>query len=195
MKRLLIATAVLLLATGASAEYCYNQATGECYPNILGGCPEGYTVVAECPAGQPTPVPTIAPTPVPTPVPTPEPGNFFDTHGIKFGAVSLAKFLAFLTALTAAVQFIKKILENLSKWQWLLKLIPPLATVFAFLANGIGPIVINAVLTAVVLIPPALTDNLLSIAEIASIIGVIIGNDIFYRLIRDLGWLWPKKTG
>jgi uncharacterized membrane protein YqaE (UPF0057 family) len=97
--------------------------------------------------------------------------------------------------MVTAVQFLKKMLENLSKWQWLINLVPPLAVVFKFLSTGFGPLLINLLLTVGTLVPAAVGDGLLSVLEIASIIGVVIGNDILYKLFRDLGAIWPKTKG
>jgi len=190
MKRVLIGAAVLAFAAGASAQVCFNPDTKTCVPNIFGGCPEGTVSMEACPPETVTPTP--APTVVPTPVPTP-PSSYFDTHGIKFSAKTLAKLLAFLAGLVTGIQFLKKVLENLSKWEWLVKMIPPLATVFAFFSSGLGPIILNFALTLATLLPAALTDGLLSITEIASLVGVVLGNDLLYRIIRNAGVVWPKK--
>jgi len=104
----------------------------------------------------------------------------------------LAQALAYLATFTAGVQALKKVLENAAKWEWLLKLIPQLAKVFEWFAHGVGPQVLNLLLTGGAALAAALNDGKLSLGEIIAVLGGMVGVDLIYRLIR--GWLFPKKA-
>lgn len=183
-----------LLAGGASAQVCYNEATQRCYPPIFGGsCSTGDTLVAECPVAQPTPVPTVVPTVVPTPVPTPAPDpSFLDKIKIVLNQGLVLKLLGFFTSMVVFIQALKKALEAIAKWEWLLKLIPQLGVVISFLAHGVGPIILNALLTLAVSAPVVLTDGVVTLREIITLIGLVIGNDVIYRAVRDWLGIFPK---
>ena len=108
-------------------------------------------------------------------------------------AEHLAQALALLATITGAVQAIKKSLETAAGWEWLLKLFPALAKVFDFFAHGIGPLILNGVLTLTTMLSVALsTDGVLTWAEALAAIIAAVGADVLYRLIR--GWLFPKTA-
>ena len=102
----------------------------------------------------------------------------------------LAVWIAAITGFVGAVQGIKKILENLAKWEWLLKLVPPLAKVFAWLAHGIGPVILNAMLTGGTMLLAAISDGTLTGGEALNILLAVFGADLIYRALR--AWVFPK---
>lgn len=138
------------------------------------------------------------PCPTATPVP-PVPGGWWDLVKAyadkvsiwKGDAASVARILALLASFLAIIQGIKKLLENAAKWEWLLKLVPQLAVVFAFLAHGIGPIILNALITGGTLATAAIQDGTLTLGEVLAILLAVGGVDVLYRLVRK--YLFPVK--
>jgi hypothetical protein len=185
---------------------CYNEASNTYYPAgsiKIGGALDEHGCVAanldvwtegECPAV--TPVPTV----VPTPVPPPEEGGLWalikawaDRFTIwKGDTASVAHILAVLATFLGVIQTLKKVLENAAKWQWVLKLIPQLAVVFNFLAHGIGPMILNALVTGGTLLTLAVQDGAVTAGEMLGIFGAVVGVDLFYRFIRK--FLFPKTA-
>lgn len=210
-KQLLVAIAALFLALPLAAQdysgCCYNGQQNLFYPagsmENFGpldehGCVESWVDVwsAEpCPAMTPVPA-----TPVPTAIPPPADGGFWglikawaDKVTLWKGDVgSVAKIIAMLFSFLGIVQALKKLLENAAKWEWLLKLIPQLAVVFSFLAHGIGPIILNALITGGTMLIAALQDGALSLGEVLAVVVAVVGVDLFYRLIRK--YLFPKTA-
>ena len=202
MRRSFLAVlALTLVASFASAEVCYNPTTGACSPNIFGTCPEGFVAQESCPAATPaycfsattgacgpasifggtcpdgfaavTACPTAPPvaTPTPTPVPTPEPG-LLDKVKLTLNSKLVLKLLGFFASMVIFVQTVKKVLEKIKDWEWLLKMVPQLGVVISFLTHGIGPIILNAALTFAVGAPAVLADNVVTLREIITLIGL-----------------------
>ncbi len=162
-------------------------------------CPQVTPVPPATPTVVPTPIPTVAPTPPPPP-PPPEGGGLWDLikawadrfviwHG---DAASVGRILAVLATFMGVVQGLKKILESATKWEWLVNLIPQLSVVLNFLAHGIGPIIINALVTGGTLLTAAVADGSLTAGELLAIVGAVVGTDVLYRLVRGL--LFPHST-
>lgn len=182
MKRFL-GLLLLVPSLALAGDYCKNETTGQCYPNILGGCPAGSVQVDYCPPVTPTPVvePTVVPTPVPTP--TPEPG-ILDKIKINLSQTLVLKLLGFFTLMVTVIQAAKKVLEKLKDWEWLIKMVPQLGIIINFFAHGIGPIILNVLLTLAVSAGPVLTDGVVTLREIVTLIGLVFGSDLFYRALR-----------
>jgi len=111
---------------------------------------------------------------------------------LKLSAVSYATFLSAIIVFREVVQGIKKVMESLSKWEWLLKHIPWLGKIFELLAHDFGPMVINILLTGSAMLMVALEDQALTVAELINIVVAIVGTDVLYRLTRK--WLYPKVS-
>lgn len=196
MRRLLIPVLLVLAfaAPALSQEFsgCCTTPQGVQYEaaSVFGsgnhGCATGDAWVA-------TPCPTATPVP-------PVPGGWWDLvkayadkvsiwHG---DAASVARLLALLASFLGIVQAFKKGLESLAKWEWLLKVIPQLAVVFAFFAHGVGPIILNALITGGTLLTAAVQDGALSLGEVLAILLAVGGVDVLYRLVRK--YLFPKSA-
>lgn len=214
MKRVVLMSLVLatLLAVAAQAQpytgCCTNTTQGISYPagsvTMFGTLDEHGCVLEShdtwspepCPAA--TPAPTVVPTP--TPAAPPDAGGWWElvkAWADKFviwqwDAASLAKILALLASFMGIVQTVKKLLETASKWEWLLKLVPGLATVFDWMAHGIGPLILNGLITGGTLLGAAIADGALTAGELIAIVGAVVGTDVLYRLVR--GVLFPKAT-
>lgn len=173
----------------ATLSYCYNEATAACGPSsIFGGtCPADFVAVAACPTAPPvaTPVPTVVPTPTPKPA-------LLDRIKITLSSKLVLKLVGFFALMVTFIQAIKKVLEKVKDWEWLIRMIPSLGVVINFLAHGIGPIVLNALLTLAVSAPAVLADSVVTLGEVITLIGLVVGNDVFYRLIRDWLGIFPK---
>lgn len=173
----------------ATLGFCYNEATAACGPSsIFGGtCPADFVAVAACPTAPPaaTPVPTVVPTPTPKPA-------LLDRIKITLSSKLVLKLLGFFALMVTFIQAVKKILEKVKDWEWLLKMVPQLGIVINFLAHGIGPIVLNALLTFAVGAPAVLADSVVTLGEVITLIGLVVGNDVFYRMIRDWLGIFPK---
>ena len=104
-------------------------------------------------------------------------------------AGTLAKLLAWLTALVAAVQALKKLVEGSGTWGWLIRLIPGWSKVAAAIAHGWGPVAMNVIITGGVMLIAALQSPGLTLGEVLRIVIAIVGTDQLYRILR---LIFPK---
>lgn len=164
----------LALAVPAVADVCYNEATNKCAAAVEGICPEGSVMLAECPAGSEEP-------------------SWLDSVGIKLSESKVAKIIALLISLAAGVQLLKKVLADISKWDWLLRLAPPVANLVKFFSEGLGPLILNAALTITVVLPPLLSDGIFSIGDALTLGGVFFGNIAAFMGIKGTIESWSGK--
>lgn len=161
----------------ASATCCTNAVTGQSVPKLVKDCAQLGLGWAES-AGPCTPGTT-------------EPGwwdtllEWADGKVIyEPDAATLAKLLAWLATLMAAVQALKKLVEGSGSWAWLLKLIPGWSKIADVIAHGWGPVILNGILTGGVMLTAALQSPGLTLGEVARILVAILGTDVLYRLAR-----------
>lgn len=173
-----VALAVPALAQEpAAATCCTNSVTGQAVPKLVKDCAQLGTGWVDS-AGPCVPGET-------------EPG-WWDTllewaDGKMLwipDAATLAKLLAWLATLMAAVQALKKLVEGSGSWAWLLKFIPGWAKIADVIAHGWGPVILNGILTGGVMLTAALQSPGLTAGEVLRIIVAIVGTDLLYKLVR-----------